>query len=87
MGLTSVVLPSVGLTSVGQPSVDLPLACLQGVTVVGTSGETCGGTAGLEASVAGPLLEEGVFGKAVALQSWLEEEGSAWDLEHSCPSS
>ncbi len=29
--------------------------------------------------MAGPLLEEGMFGKAAGLQSLLEEEGSAWD--------
>lgn len=91
VGLPSVGLPSVGLTSVGLPlaglpSVGLPLTCLLGGTVVETSGETCEVTAGLEASVAGPLLEEGVFGKAAELQS-LQEEGSAWDLERSCPCS
>lgn len=45
-------------------------------------------TAGLEASVADPLLEEGVSGKAAGPQSLVEEEaGSAWDLERSCPGS
>lgn len=61
------------------PLVDLSLTCLLTVTVVGTSGGTCGATAGLVPSVAGPLLEEGMFGNAAGLQS-LEGEGSAWDL-------
>lgn len=42
-----------------------------------TSEGTCGGTAGLEASVVEPLLKEVVSGKAAEQQSLLEEEGSA----------
>lgn len=42
-----------------------------------TSEGTCGGTAGLEASVVEPLLKEVVYGKAAEQQSLLEEEGSA----------
>lgn len=49
-------------------------------TSEGTFVETCGVTAGLVASVAGPLLVEEVSGKAVGLQSLLVEEGSAWVL-------
>lgn len=67
-------LPSEGLPSV--PFAGLPLAWLPGVTV----GESCGATAGLEASVADPLLEEGMRGKAAGLQS-LFEEGCEWVLE------
>lgn len=59
------------------PSTGLPLACLLGVTVEETSEGTCGGTAGLEASVVEPLLKEVVSGKAAEQQSLLEEEGSA----------
>lgn len=60
------------------PSVGLPLAYLSGGTVVETSGVACWVTAVLEASVAGPLLEEGPSGKAAGLQSLVQQEGSAW---------
>lgn len=77
-------LPLAGLPLVVLPSVDLPLV---GQPSGGTCAGTCVVTVGLEASVDGPLLEEEMFGKAAGLQSLLEEEGSAWDQEHSCPSS
>ena len=67
--LPLVVLPSVRLPLVVLQSVGLLLACLSGVTVVETSEVAFGVTAGLEVSAAGPLLEEGPFGKAAGLQS------------------
>lgn len=57
------------------PLEGLPSAWLLAVTV----GETCGAIVGLEASVAVPLQEVGVPGKAAAGPSGLFEKEGAWD--------
>lgn len=60
------------------PWVDLPLTGLPLAWWVGA-------TVGQEASA--PLLEVVVSGKAAGPQGLWEEQRSAWDLKHSCPSS
>lgn len=68
--LPLVDLPFDGLPLVDLPLVGLPFACLLGVT------------AALEASEAGPSLEEEMFEKAAGLQNLFEEEEErhVWDL-------
>lgn len=71
-------LPLEGLPSEGPPLAtfaDLPLTWLPVATVE----EACEETAGLDASVVEPSLEEGTSGKAAGLH--LEEERCALDLE------
>lgn len=74
VGLTLVGLPSVGLTSVGLPLAGLPSVGLPLTCLLGvTVVETSGETCEVTAGLeaSGPL----------------QEEGSAWDLERSCPCS